>query len=62
MRADKRFFPLKYRKEGSEEWGIISDVIVEEGSTIVTLRSVLQVPSFKYLITFIFLFIFLVSS
>ncbi|XP_043267936.1 vacuolar protein sorting-associated protein 13 isoform X2 [Venturia canescens] len=43
LRADKRFFSLKYRKEGSEEWGVISDVIVENGSTIVTLRSVLQV-------------------
>ncbi|XP_015584675.1 vacuolar protein sorting-associated protein 13 isoform X2 [Cephus cinctus] len=43
LRADKRFFSLKYRKEGSEEWGIISDVTVEEGSTIVILRSVLQV-------------------
>ncbi|XP_025156986.1 vacuolar protein sorting-associated protein 13 isoform X2 [Harpegnathos saltator] len=43
LRADKRFFSLKHRKEGSEEWGIVSDVIVEEGSTIVTLRSILQV-------------------
>ncbi|KAL0119958.1 hypothetical protein PUN28_007968 [Cardiocondyla obscurior] len=43
LRADKRFFSLKHRKEGSEEWGIVSDVIVEEGSTVVTLRSILQV-------------------
>ncbi|XP_066591225.1 intermembrane lipid transfer protein Vps13 isoform X2 [Prorops nasuta] len=43
LRADKRFFSLKYRKEGSEEWGIVSDVVVEKGSTIVTLRSILQV-------------------
>lgn len=43
LRADKRFFSLKYRKDGSEEWGIVSDVIVDEGSTIVTLRSILQV-------------------
>ncbi|XP_044002668.1 vacuolar protein sorting-associated protein 13 isoform X3 [Aphidius gifuensis] len=43
LRADKRFFSLKYRKESSEEWGIISDVVVEDGSTIVTLRSILQV-------------------
>ncbi|CAK9800782.1 Intermembrane lipid transfer protein Vps13, partial [Anthophora quadrimaculata] len=43
LRADKRFFSLKYRKEGSEEWGIVSDVVVDEGSTIVTLRSILQV-------------------
>ncbi|XP_076681161.1 vacuolar protein sorting 13C isoform X2 [Andrena cerasifolii] len=43
LRADKRFFSLKYRKEGSEEWGIVSDVVVEDGSTIVTLRSILQV-------------------
>ncbi|CAD6244856.1 GSCOCG00013505001-RA-CDS [Cotesia congregata] len=43
LRADKRFFSLKYRKESSEEWGIISDVVVENGSTVVALRSVLQV-------------------
>ncbi|XP_017891074.1 vacuolar protein sorting-associated protein 13 isoform X2 [Ceratina calcarata] len=43
LRADKRFFSLRYRKEGSEEWGIVSDVVVDEGSTIVTLRSILQV-------------------
>lgn len=43
LRADKRFFSLKYRKDGSEEWGIISDVVVENGSIIVTLRSILQV-------------------
>ncbi|XP_011301984.1 vacuolar protein sorting-associated protein 13C isoform X2 [Fopius arisanus] len=43
LKADKRFFPLKYRKEGSEEWGLISDVVVEDGSTVVTLRSILQV-------------------
>nr|XP_050858456.1 intermembrane lipid transfer protein Vps13 isoform X2 [Vespula vulgaris] len=43
LRADKRFFSLKYRKDNSEEWGIVSDVVVDEGSTIVTLRSILQV-------------------
>ncbi|KAK2581118.1 hypothetical protein KPH14_007937 [Odynerus spinipes] len=43
LRADKRFFSLKYRKDSSEEWGIVSDVVVDEGSTIVTLRSILQV-------------------
>ncbi|XP_076249315.1 vacuolar protein sorting 13C isoform X2 [Calliopsis andreniformis] len=43
LRADRRFFSLRYRKEGSEEWGIVSDVVVDEGSTIVTLRSILQV-------------------
>ncbi|XP_076380466.1 vacuolar protein sorting 13C isoform X3 [Megalopta genalis] len=43
LRADKRFFSLRYRKESSEEWGIVSDVLVDEGSTIVTLRSILQV-------------------
>ncbi|CAL1678435.1 unnamed protein product [Lasius platythorax] len=43
LKADKRFFSLKHRKEGSEEWGIVSDVVVEEGSTIVTLRSILQI-------------------
>ncbi|XP_053986716.1 intermembrane lipid transfer protein Vps13 isoform X2 [Hylaeus volcanicus] len=43
LRADKRFFSLRYRKESSEEWGIVSDVVVDDGSTIVTLRSILQV-------------------
>ncbi|XP_076294775.1 vacuolar protein sorting 13C isoform X2 [Lasioglossum baleicum] len=43
LRADKRFFSLRYRKGSSEEWGIVSDVVVDEGSTIVTLRSILQV-------------------
>ncbi|XP_020707369.2 intermembrane lipid transfer protein Vps13 isoform X2 [Athalia rosae] len=43
LRADKRFFPLKHRGDGADEWGIISDVVVEDGSTILTLRSVLQV-------------------
>ncbi|XP_026298323.1 vacuolar protein sorting-associated protein 13 isoform X3 [Apis mellifera] len=43
LRADKRYFSLRYRKDNSEEWGIVSDVVVDEGSTIVTLRSILQV-------------------
>lgn len=50
LKADKRFFSLKHRKEGSEEWGIVSDVVVEEGSTIVTLRSILQVKWRKRII------------
>lgn len=48
LRADRRFFSLKYRKEGSEEWGIVSDVVVDEGSTIVTLRSILQVNNINF--------------
>lgn len=43
LKADKRFFPLKHRGDGADEWGIISDVVVEGGSTIIVLRSVLQV-------------------
>ncbi|XP_046738037.1 vacuolar protein sorting-associated protein 13 isoform X1 [Diprion similis] len=43
LRADKRYFSLKHRGDGADEWGIISDVVVEGGSTIITLRSVLQV-------------------
>ncbi|XP_018574731.1 vacuolar protein sorting-associated protein 13 isoform X2 [Anoplophora glabripennis] len=42
-RADKRFFSLNYRGDGHDNWGIISDIKVDKGSTIVTLRSVLQV-------------------
>jgi len=57
LKADKRFFPLKHRKEDSEEWGIVSDVNIENGSTIITLRSILQVhnhfdqPVFVYYMT-----------
>jgi len=43
LKADKRFFSLKYRNEDSEEWGIISEINIENGSTIVTIRSILQI-------------------
>ncbi|XP_044259687.1 vacuolar protein sorting-associated protein 13 isoform X2 [Tribolium madens] len=43
VRADKRFFPLNYRGEGNDHWGLISDVAVDEGVTIITLRSILKV-------------------
>ena len=52
LRADKRFFSLKHRKESSEEWGVISDVMVENGSTFVTLRSVLQVYFIKIVLSY----------
>ncbi|GAB0096265.1 Vacuolar protein sorting-associated protein 13 [Sergentomyia squamirostris] len=41
-KADKRYFPL-YRDTNSEPWGIISDVKVEYGSTIVTIHGVVQI-------------------
>lgn len=34
---------MNYRGEGNDSWGLISDIKVDEGVTIVTLRSVLQV-------------------
>lgn len=42
MRADKRFFMLNYAKDNNN-WGLISDVTVDEGVTLVTIRSILQV-------------------
>ncbi|KAH1006005.1 hypothetical protein HUJ04_006891 [Dendroctonus ponderosae] len=42
IRADKRFFMLNYVKDNNN-WGLISDVKVDEGVTLVTLRSILQV-------------------
>ncbi|KAJ8953002.1 hypothetical protein NQ318_015363 [Aromia moschata] len=43
VRADKRFFMLNYRGDGHDNWGIISDIKVDEGVTIITLRSIIQV-------------------
>lgn len=46
MRADKRFFQLNYRSSICPDgWGIISDVKVDEGITIIAIRSILQVSS-----------------
>ncbi|KAF7282566.1 hypothetical protein GWI33_002356 [Rhynchophorus ferrugineus] len=42
VRADKRYFMLNYTKDNNN-WGIISDVKVDEGVTLVTIRSILQV-------------------
>ncbi|XP_070507341.1 intermembrane lipid transfer protein Vps13 isoform X3 [Chironomus tepperi] len=41
-RADKRYFPL-YRDTSQEQLGLISEVTIEMGSTIVTVRGILQV-------------------
>ncbi|CAH1965913.1 unnamed protein product [Acanthoscelides obtectus] len=44
VRADKRFFLLNYRSSsGSDNWGIVSDVRVDEGITTIIIRSILQV-------------------
>lgn len=42
IRADKRFFMLNHASDGNN-WGLISHVKVDEGVTLVTLRSILQV-------------------
>ncbi|KAL1509353.1 hypothetical protein ABEB36_004107 [Hypothenemus hampei] len=42
IRADKRFFMLNFTKDNNN-WGLISDVKVDEGVTFVTIRSILQV-------------------
>lgn len=41
-RADKRYFPV-YRERDQEPWGIISEISIEMGSTIVTIRGILQI-------------------
>ncbi|KAG5677846.1 hypothetical protein PVAND_007566 [Polypedilum vanderplanki] len=41
-RADKRYFPI-YRETNQEPLGIISEITVEFGSTIVTIRGIVQV-------------------
>lgn len=41
-RADKRYFPI-YRETNQEPWGIISEIKQERGSTIVTVRGIVQV-------------------
>lgn len=42
-RADKRFFSLQHRVAGNDPWGLVSDVQVQDGSTLITLRSIIQV-------------------
>ncbi|XP_067012189.2 intermembrane lipid transfer protein Vps13 [Anabrus simplex] len=42
-RADKRYFSLQHRGEGNDVWGLVSDVQVKDGGTIITLRSIIQV-------------------
>uniref|UniRef100_A0A182FL84 Vacuolar protein sorting-associated protein 13 n=1 Tax=Anopheles albimanus TaxID=7167 RepID=A0A182FL84_ANOAL len=41
-KSDKRYFPL-FRTSGQEPWGIISEVKIEHGCTILILRSIVQV-------------------
>ncbi|XP_052870380.1 intermembrane lipid transfer protein Vps13 [Anopheles cruzii] len=41
-KSDKRYFPL-FRKMGEEPWGLISEVKIEHGCTILVLRSIVQV-------------------
>ncbi|CAG9815731.1 unnamed protein product [Phaedon cochleariae] len=43
MRADKRFFSLHYRSATLDNWGIVCDIKVDDGVTVITLRSILQV-------------------
>uniref|UniRef100_A0A2M4CVW7 Putative vacuolar protein n=1 Tax=Anopheles darlingi TaxID=43151 RepID=A0A2M4CVW7_ANODA len=41
-KSDKRYFPL-FRTSGQEPWGIISEVKIEHGCTILVLRSIVQI-------------------
>ncbi|XP_069674534.1 intermembrane lipid transfer protein Vps13 isoform X2 [Periplaneta americana] len=43
VRADKRYFSLNHRGDSKDTWGLVSDVTVQDGGTIVTLRSIIQV-------------------
>jgi hypothetical protein len=43
VRADKRYFSLNHRGESKDTWGLVSDVTVRDGGTIITLRSIIQV-------------------
>ncbi|GJQ73818.1 hypothetical protein Trydic_g18756, partial [Trypoxylus dichotomus] len=43
IRADTRYFSLKYRGEYNNYWGIISQAKVEDGVVIVTLSSIVKV-------------------
>lgn len=43
VRADRRYFPLNYREDNSEVWGLISSIKMEQGVKIISLRSILQV-------------------
>lgn len=42
-RADKRYFSLQHRVAGNDPWGLVSDVHVQDGSTLITLRSIIQI-------------------
>lgn len=43
VKADERYFPLSYKKESGDVWGLISSIQVEEGIFVITLRSIVQV-------------------
>ena len=44
IRADKRYFSLQQKGDTSPlQWGLVSDVQVEDGGFIVSLRSIIQV-------------------
>lgn len=45
MRADKRFFLLNQRSPSNDQWGIVSDVTINNGVTYITLRSIIQVAN-----------------
>jgi vacuolar protein sorting-associated protein 13A/C len=42
VRADKRYFSLNHRGDSKDTWGLMSDVTVQDGGTIITLRSIIQ--------------------
>ncbi|XP_049821668.1 intermembrane lipid transfer protein Vps13-like isoform X2 [Aethina tumida] len=43
LRSEMRYFPLIYKGDTNDNWGIISHVTLENGLTVITLRSIIQV-------------------
>jgi vacuolar protein sorting-associated protein 13A/C len=43
LRADKRYFSLNHGGDSKDMWGLVSDVKIQDGGTIITLRSIIQV-------------------
>jgi len=44
-RADKRYFSLQHRGASNDPWGLVSDVQVIDGATVIHLRGIIQVQN-----------------
>nr|XP_024214793.1 vacuolar protein sorting-associated protein 13 isoform X2 [Halyomorpha halys] len=45
LKSAKRFFLIGHRGPGNDQWGIVADVIILNGQTMVTLRGIIQVEN-----------------